>query len=212
MAIAQTRLDQIRDLVNQWEQLAGYSVSVSDWDVSAMAAEPGKYMTLFDVGQFMQWYSGNLWWQSVPAGALDAIPWAKYGMSALEYNTKFEAYDNSFLQLTGQNLTQDLLDQALKTHQGVMTGAQFNTWLMSQDSIKNTYGWLKYGLDFQQFQQQKLQMQTSFGGQLSDAEAVVQLQYAHAAQGPNVSVAAQQTLTQVEKKQAQTGVGQNVVR
>ena len=212
MAIAQTRLDQIRDLVNQWEQLVGYTISVSDWDVSAMAAEPGKYMTLFDVGQFMQWYSGNLWWQSVPAGALDAIPWAKYGMSATEYQTKFDAYDTSFLQLTGQNLPSDMLDQALKLHSGVMTGAQFNTWLLSQDSIKNTYGWLKYGLDFQQFQQQKLSMNTSFGKQLTDVEAVTQLQYLHQAQGPNVSAAVTPTLTQEEKRQAQTGVGQSVVR
>jgi hypothetical protein len=46
----------------------------------------------------------------------------------------------------------------------------------------------------------------------TDAEAVVQLQFLHQAQGPNVSVGVTPTLTQQEKKQANVGVGQSVVR
>jgi hypothetical protein len=214
------RLVQIRDLVNQWEQLVGFSTTVPDWMVNEMADSMSyggldhAISSLYDVGRYMSFHVGDpargdtLWSQA----HADAMPWARFGMTSTEYDSKLESYDTSFRTLTGQNAPQDLIDRALHEHQGTMTGAQFENWLLAQDSIKNTYGWLKYGLDFQQFQTQKLQMRQQFGRELSDAEATTQLQYLHAAQGPNVSAAAQQTLGQVEKKQAQTGVSGSVVR
>lgn len=215
MTVPQNRLDQIRDLVNQWEQLSGYAVSVSDWMINDMAALSdfsgmGPINSLFQLGQYMRWYSGSASWQSHPIGGVGQ--WAWYGLSAAEYNTKVEAFDSTFQQLTGQNVPQDLIDRALSQHQGTMTGGQFQTWLLSQDNIKNTYGWLKYGLDFQQFQQQKLTMNSTFGRELTDAEAITQLQYLHQAQGANVAAGVQPTLSQVEKKSAQTGIGQSEVR
>ncbi len=216
---AQTRLDQIRDLVNQWEQLVGYTVTVPDWMVYEMANQQtsaGWVTNLFDLGQYMLGHTApgayNLVWSNAPFQ-----PWAWYGMSATEYNAKLQQFDSTYQQLTGQSLPgntghNDLVDQALKQHQGTMTGAQFSTWLMSQDNIKNTYGWLKYGLDFEQFQARKLDMRTAFGRDLSDQEAVTQLQFLHQAQGPNVSVGVQPTLTQQEKRQANVGIGQSVVR
>lgn len=216
---SQTRLDQVRDLVNQWEQLVGFSVQIPDWMVSEMAdvtnyAGVSKITSLFDVGRYMTVHigdpkTGSLLW---PTDQAAAMPWAKYGMSSAEYGSKLESFDTSFRTLTGQAAPQNLIDQALSEHQGSMTGQQFETWLLTQESVKQTYGWLKYGLDFNQFQQQKLQMRTQFGRDLSDAEAVTQLQYLHQAQGPNVGVAAQQTFSQLEKKQAQTGVSGSVVR
>lgn len=214
MAPAQTRLDQIRDLVNQWEQQVGYTVTVPDWMVYEMAEKQtsaGWVTNLFGLGQYMKDHTApgpyNLVWMDAPFQQ-----WAWYGMSAGEYSSKLEAFDSTFKQLTGQSVSQDLVDRALKEHQGAMSGAQFGTWLEAQDSIKNTYGWLKYGIDFQQFQTQKLQMRSSFGRDLTDAEAVTQLQYLHAAQGPNVSVGVTPTLTQQERKTANVGVGQSVVR
>lgn len=209
---SQSRLDQIRDLVNQWEQIVGYRATVADWMVSEMADNPAT-TTIYDLGQYMAQHvntppgtsimDGPTWYQ---------MPWAPWGMSMTQYSQKLEAYDSAFRTLTGQSAPQDLIDAALKQHQGMMTGQQFETWLLAQESIKNTYGWLKFGLDFQQFQTQKLQMRTGFGRDLTDAEAVAQLQYHHAAQGGNVGVAAQQTLGQAEKKQAQTGISGSVVR
>jgi hypothetical protein len=219
MAPAQNRLDQIRDLVNQWEQLVGFSVTVPDWMVYEMSNQQtsaGFVTSMFGVGQYMLAHTApgtyNLNWQDAPFQ-----PWAWYGMSATEYNSKVDAFNNAYLQLTGQPLPAntgqgDLVDQALRQFQGSMSGPQFSTWLLGQDKIKDTFGWLKHGLDFQQFQQQKLTMNNSLGRTLSDAEAVTQLQFMHAAQGPNVSAASQQTLTQQEKKTAQVGVGQSEVR
>lgn len=212
MTIAQTRLDQIRDLVNQWEALTGYTIQFNDWAIGEMAGKPGEFQTLYDIGKFAQIYSGSMWWQFIPSGALDNMPWAKYGMSATEYSAKVSGYDAAFTQLTGQSLPQDMIDQALKQERGTMTAAQFTTWLMNQDSIKNTYGWLKYGLDFNQFQTRKLEMQNEFGRPVGDQEAVGLLTTLHAAQGPNMSVGVSPTLTQQERKQANVGVGQSVVR
>jgi hypothetical protein len=212
---AQTRTSQIRDLVNQWEQLVGYSIEVPDWAIDEMASHPDRYSSLYDVGQYMVVH------QRTGGGASadyfvpewnSMMPWARYGMNAAEYGARHESFDSSYRRLTGQDVPADVIDRALKENQGTMTGSQFDTWLLSQDSIKQQYGWLKYGLDFQQFQQQKLQMQQQFGGALSDQQAILQLQYLHAAQGPDKSVAVTPTLTQIEKKQANVGVGQSEVR
>lgn len=219
MAPAQTRLDQIRDLVNQWEQLVGYTVTVPDWMVYEMAdkqTSAGWVTNMFTVGQYMKDHTApgqyNLAWMDAPFQQ-----WAWYGMSATEYQAKLEAFDTVMRNMTGsaspQNAGQgDLIDRALKEHQGSMTGAQFQQWLLSQDSITKTYGWLKYGLDYNQFQQQKLQMRTAFGRDLTDQEATAQLQFWHAAQGPSASVGVVPTLSQQEKKQANQGVGQSEVR
>src|SRR5215469_1834552 len=184
---AQQRMDQIRNLVDQWEQLVGFSVEVPGWMIYEMAdkqTSAGYVTTLYDVGQYMLQHTSpgpyNLVWMDAPFQ-----PWAWYGMSAVEYQTKVESLNSSYLQLTGQNIPDDTLKTVLSQHQGSMTGAQLQTWLLSQANIKNTYGWLKYGLDFQQFQQQKQQMITQFGHQLTDQEAVTQLQFLHSAQGAN---------------------------
>lgn len=213
---SQTRVDQIRDLRTQWEQLVGYSIAVPDWAVSEMA-DNLSVASLFDFGQYMRQHqhlvaANDPHAYFVPESYTLSMPWAQFGMSRTEYDSKLGAFDSTFRTLTGQTAPQDLIDRALHEHQGSMTGAQFNTWLLSQDAIKQQYGWLKFGLDFNQFQTQKLQMRTSFGRELTDAEAVTQLQYLHTSGGGNVSAAAQQTLSQVEKKQAQTGVSGSVVR
>src|SRR5215510_4681078 len=193
---SQIRLDQIRDLVNQWEQLSGYSTTVADWMINEMAdvldyAGLGHAITtLYDVGQYMAQHIGDpargdtLW----ATDKATAMPWAKYGLNAVQYDEHIGDYGSTFLRLTGQNAPQDLIDRALHEHGGTMKGAQFETWLMAQEGIKNAYGWLRYGMDFQQFQSQKLNMRTQFGRQLSDEEAVTQLRYHHAAQGASMGV------------------------
>jgi hypothetical protein len=141
------------------------------------------------------------------------MPWAQWGMTATEYDTHISAFQAAFRQLTGQEaIPEDLLNRALAQNQGRMTGPQFETWLLTSDAIRQQYGWLKYGLDFQQFQTQKQQMASHFGRELSNEEGVAQLQYYHAAQGSNVSATAQPTISQQEKRQAEVGVSGSVVR
>ena len=217
MPIAQQRFDQIRNLVNQWEQMAGFTVTVPDWMIWEMAGNvtsAGYVTSLFDVGQYMYQHaaipSSSPYHLSWDQGG--NMPWAFYGMSAPEYDSKVQDFNSTFQRLTGQNVPQNLIDQALRQNGGTMTGSQFQNYLLTQTALKNQYGWLKYGLDFEQFQQQKVQMLTQFGHELTDEQAVAQLQALHAASGSNVSAALQPTLTQVEKKAAQTGINTSVVR
>jgi len=217
MAAAQTRIDQMRDLVNQWQQLVGYSMTVTDWAVTEMSDHPNQFATLFDVGQYMMGHrqgSGT----GAPSGAsfipgwYDTMPWAQFGMSANEYHSTYAGFDAVFRKLTGHALEPGVILHVLRNMGGALSATEFETWMMGEDSIKNTYGWLKYGLDFNQFQQQKLDMRTHFGRDLTDAEAVTQLQYYHQAQGTNQAVGVVPTLTQQEKKTSQQGISGNVVR
>lgn len=208
--INQERLTQLQDLVNQWEQLVGFSATVSDSILAAMAKN-NAISDIYDVAQYLKQNMGGAW------GNMQQQPWAWYGLSAAEYNSKLSSFDSVWRDLTGQALGSNdgvgnLIDQAFKQSGGQMSSTQFQTWLLSQDSIKNTYGWLRYGLNFNQFQQQKLSWQTAFGGTLSDAEGVQQLQYDKAAQGPNMAIAVQPTFTQQERKQATVGISGSVAR
>src|SRR5262245_24656343 len=80
--------------------------------------------SLYDVGRYMTSHigdpkTGSVLWSTDLA---NAAPWAKYGMTAFEYDTKAEAFDSVFRTLTGQSAPQDLVSRALHEHQGAMTG------------------------------------------------------------------------------------------
>jgi len=208
--LPQYRLAQMQDLVTQWEQLIGYQGTVSD-QLLANIVNNYTISDIYDVAQYLKGNMGSAWTN------MSIQPWAWYGMSATEYNSKLASYRSTWSQLTGTELPANdgngnLVDQALKQYQGQMSDTQFQQWLMSQDSIKNTYGWLKYGLNFDQFQQQKQTMNLAFGRSLTDTEGVTQLQYLHSATGPLMSVANQPTFTQQEKKAANVGISDSVAR
>ena len=206
------RISEIWDLVNQWEQSIGHTVSVADWMVNEMAGQPERYETLFDVGQYFGNHIGDTSRGDIVMDPTrwGQMPWAQFGMTLTEYDTHLAAFNSSFRQLTGVDAPQDIITQALSQNQGRMSGPQFETWLLAQDNIKQQYGWLKYGLDFQGFQQQKLQMNQGFGGVLTDAEAVAQLQYHHAAQGRDLTAVARPQSQQQQKGTA--AVSGSVVR
>jgi hypothetical protein len=81
---------------------------------------------------------------------------------------------------------------------------------MQDANIQKTYGWVKYGLDYSAWQQQKLSLRTSLGREVSDSEAAPLLQYNTQARG-----ASQTAVASVPKSQPEPGafgVGQSVVR
>lgn len=213
--VPQDRITQITQLADQWNMATGFAFKIPDWAMKEMMTS-AHVMSLYDFGQYMfghmqgAGHTGGAYF--IPADYAASYPWAQYGLDETQYHGAVMAFDNTFMSLTGQAATQDLIDQALHVHQGQMTGPQFQTWLLSQDKIKNTYGWLKYGLDFNQFQTQKLQMRTQFGRDLDNSEAVTQLQYLHSASGPNMAVQVNPTFSQQEKRQAQIGPTQSEVR
>lgn len=213
--LPQERVLQIQDLINQWEQLTGFSVDLgSNQQLIADMAKNYSLSDIFGVAQYLktQAQTGKLTW-----GQIGNQPWAWYGMSATEYNTKLSSFASVWSQLTGTTLPANagqggLVDQAFMQFQGTMNETQFQQWLLSQDNIKNAYGWLKYGLNFNQFQQQKQGMTIAFGRTLSDQEGVQQLQYLHSATGPVMAIANQPTFTQQEKRQVQVGISGSVAR
>lgn len=208
--LPQYRVSQIEELINQWELLTGLQGTISNSLVANMVNNY-SISDIYDVSQYLKQNMGSAW----PNMAQQ--PWAWYGMSATEYAGRLSSFANIWSQLTGTQLAANdgngnLVDQAMKQYQGQMTESQFQQWLMSNQAIQNTYGWLKYGLNFQQFQQQKLGMTLAFGRTLSDTEGVTQLQYLHSATGPSMAIANQPTFTQQERKQANVGISGSVAR
>ncbi len=203
--------NELIDFLNQWNQLSGYqhtgSVNVGNTSLMVKIAEH-QPASLFDFSQF-------LWNQ----GQGDIMhPWAGVGLSYDQYTQKINDYVGTFQRLTGKALNVNVGDphsdynmvyQWLR--QG-LTSAQVSDALQQNASIQAQYGWVKYGLDFNQFQTQKLSMNALFGRKLTDEEAVTQLQYLHTNQGPDMAVHVQSTLTQVEKQQAYTGASGSAVR
>jgi hypothetical protein len=183
--------------------------------------------TLFDAGQFMlrhtpQSAGGNIPGATMVPNALYwQMPWAFYGMTRDQYLTRVEGYQKQYALLTGKNLdVLGVFGSASGADQGMVASALRNNLtpdlfaqqITSDVNMQITYGWLRYGLNFQQFQQQKLGMQQAFGNTLNDAQAVQQLQYFHTNQGSDQAVRQQATLTQVEKQAAVQGAAQSEVR
>lgn len=207
MATPQAELDQIKNLVNQWLPLVGFSVVVGP-NIIQMLAD-ARVQTLYDLGQWMFTHGQS------QIGQIDSglYPWAHYGMNNTEYHAKLIGWGTVFGELTGNTLPPpQFLERAMSIGQGQMTEGEFRNWILTQPDFMNMYPWLKFGLDFQQFQQQKTQWQLQFGNQLTDQQAITQLQYLHTNQGKDMAVAVTPTFSQQEKKQANTGASQSEVR
>ena len=144
----------------------------------------------------------------------DAQPWIQYGLNFDQYQSQAGTFATEYKKITGQDISGEALSQAFSSLKdvtgGLLTGSEYAQRLQNDKNIQKTYGWVKYGLDYQQFQQQKLQMRQSFGKDLTDQEATAQLQYFHAAQGGNREVTAQQQQSSQSKQQP--GVGGSVIR
>lgn len=196
------------DLAAQWEQSDGYAVPVSDnmgWLLSM--ADAG----ISDLLDFSQWM-----WNS--SGTADqSKPWTGFGMTKDVYAATLNDYATRYEALTGQLI--DVSQPGAGTQffsylSKGLTGSEFQQQFMMDKTMQATYGWLKYGLDYQSFQQEKLQMQTAFGAQwhpLSDTDAVAQLQYWHRSGGPDASARA--AAPSPQKQAAVPGAaGQSVIR
>lgn len=217
MAIPQPRLDQIRDLVNQWEQLVGYSVTVPDWAVEEMASTPswwkgGQISSLFDVGQYMDQRSRDGGGSTVIPWDSSKMPWAVYGMNVSEWSAKLDAFGNVYGGLTGQGSDVGLFESLLQQLHGQGNEAEFRTLIQADPRIRDTYGWVKFGLDYQSFREQKDQMRLALGQDVDDKQAVLQLQYSHRAQGGGSEVSVQSQLQADQKRQAAIGPAQSEVR
>jgi hypothetical protein len=189
-----------------WENLVGYSVEPTTAQLLDMANKGA--LTLADFGKYMA-TQGNA------AAAVANMPWANYGLTKDEYAATAAIFGTTYKQVTGQDISPDALAKAFSnpndpTGTNLLTGSQYQQQLMNDTAIQNTFGWVKYGLNFEQWTQQKLSFQGSFGRTLNDAEAATVLQYTKSASGSNMGVTAKQTGQQSQTQTA--GVGGSVVR
>ena len=180
-------------LKGQWEALTGYQYEPSDQQLLMMANATGKdgVLTVADFGRVM---GGDPTVQKLYGN----MPWANYGLTKDEYAATAAIFGTTYKQVTGQDISSEALAKAFSnpndpTGTNLLTGSQYQQQLMNDTAIQNAYGWVKYGLNFSQWQQQKLSMQTSFGRTLNDAEAATVLQYTKSAAGSNMGVTAKQT-------------------
>jgi hypothetical protein len=166
--IPQEYRNMLEDLSHQWEQLTGFRIPISHQAMLDMAQ--ANVMTLSDFGAYM--------WGKMDANQQTGMPWAQYGLNADQFKGAVADYNSTYKELTGQSATPEILAQALKNQ---YTGAEWRSYLMQDQNMLKTYGWLKFGLSYTQFQQNKTTMQLGLGKMPTDDQALKQLQYSQAA-------------------------------
>lgn len=196
----------LSDLRNQFESLIGYTQSISTKMLLAMANS--KVLTLRDFGSFADAHA-------VKYGVkLDSYPWAKYGLEKDQYNSISSVFSVEYQKVTGTSISPSALQQAFRNPQapggGLLTGSQYQQQLMQDANIQKTFGWVKYGMDYSQWQQQKLSMRTELGRDIKDSEAATLLQYQTQAKGSNQNAVAR--VPQQQPSVGAAGIGQSVIR
>jgi hypothetical protein len=198
----------ITGMVDLWKMSIGFA-GLELGPEQFLALANNGVLTQHDMGQFV---AQN--WANAFGTIIGNMPWAQYGLDKDTYQQMSTAFGTEYKKVTGQDITKDALAQAFASGksdpQGLLTASQYAQQLMNDQNIQNTYGWVKYGLDFSQWTQQKLQSQIAFGRSINDAEAATFLQYNKAAAGSNVAVSARQAGGQ--QQQQAVGVGGSVVR
>lgn len=210
-------VNELKAWADQYMQASGYTVEIFDVNLEWMASH--------NVESYADFAREK--WGGLTDAQRQQSPWLVTGLGKDAWTSAVNQYSEVFEQLTGRPLNTayevgqgpapgsrqkrvstpgnpdfDLFSQYLG--QG-LTSSEFNQKLMHDKAFQDTYGWVKYGMNYDQFQQQKLNMRQSFGKDLSDQEAVTQLQYLHS----NSTAAEARGATAQAKPEGQ---GQSVVR
>lgn len=101
-------------------------------------------------------------------------PGLSQGLDYFQTEGKESNLAGIFKELTGAGAPQDLLDRSLK-----LDPTAFRAQVVTDPQMLNTYGWLKYGKNYEQFQAFKNDQRQFIGHDLNDTEALAQLQYTH---------------------------------
>lgn len=184
---------ELEDLALQWQQLAGFGMTIDEATLRKMA--DAHVISLRDMGQWL-WNSGVM-----PEDLKERTPWLAFGIDQTTWNQQLGQYEDMYEQITGQRLNFGLNIGAaeaadpgnvaiVQAFMGNLSQSAFREALLHDQRIMSTYGWVKFGLDFDTFQQRKVDMRMQFGQDLSNDQAVLQLQYLHQAQGSGRAVTA----------------------
>jgi hypothetical protein len=202
--------------MGEWESLVGYTAEPPAWMLLEMAN--ASVQTLADFGRYMtdvqtRDYQGR---QGLP-GSIDpnAYPWATYGLTKDEYASASSIFGTTYKDITGTDISPDALASAFRNPRdptgGLLSGSQYKQQLMNDAAIQKQFGWVKHGLDYSAWTQQKLSMRGAFGRDINDAEAATILQYNRASSGANMSAVARAS-GQQQQDPAGAGVAQSVAR
>ena len=196
----------LESLMGEWESLVGYSIEPSTAQLLAMAN--AGIQTLRDFGQYMAS-------QANAATVSKSMPWANYGLTKDEYQSASSTFGTEYKTITGQDFSPEALHQAFQNPRdptgGLLNQAQYAQQLMNDANIQKQYGWVKYGLDYSAWTQQKLSMRSAFGRDITDAEASTILQYNKSASGSNMGAVARTSGQQTAPPSA-TGVAGSEAR
>lgn len=191
---------QLMQMEHDYETANEFRVPVSDAQLLQMAQNGVN--SAYGFAQFM--------WGSVDFGLQEAMPWAKYGITQDAFSQAVEKYSDTYADLTGQVATKDVLDQALRDSQGRLDVAHFTQKLKADKGVTDTYAWVKYGMNYQEFQQFKSDSRGAFGRDLSDTEAANVLSQQH--QFKSTGGATEATLVKTAAGQGPIGEGQAATR
>jgi hypothetical protein len=196
----------LESLMGEWESLVGYSVEPTTAQLLAMAN--AGIETLRDFGQFM---AG----QPNAKIASQAMPWANYGLTKDEYQSAASTFGTEYKKITGQDISPEALQEAFRNPRdptgGLLNVSQYAQQLMNDAAIQKQFGWVKYGLDFSAWTQQKLSLRGTFGRDINDAEAANILQYSKQAAGANMGAVAR-AAGQQQQAPSGAGVAQSLAR
>ena len=175
-----------------WLQTVGFRVPLGSAELFEMANAGVE--TQRDMGQFIQRQWGAPWQVGGYGRTINEMPWSAYGLDKDTYAQMTSTFGTEYKKVTGQDIGKEALQQAFQNPRdptgGLLSASQYAQQLMNDTNIQNTYGWVKYGLDYSQWTQQKLSMRSAFGRDINDAEAATVLQYNKTAAGPNMSAVA----------------------
>lgn len=187
-AVPPGEYNMLESLMGEWEALVGYAIEPSDAQLLAMANQGLE--TLRDFGQYMAT-------QPNAQVVSQTMPWANYGLTKDDYASAANTFGTEYKKITGQDISPEALQAAFKNPRdptgGLLNTSQYAQQLMNDANIQKQFGWVKYGLDFSAWTQQKLSMRTAFGRDINDAEAATILQYNKAASGPSMGAVARQS-------------------
>ena len=198
------------NMVDVWEQTIGFKIALTtkDWLAMANAGITSQH----DIGHFASVQLGSRFDK-----LLATMPWAKYGLDKDSYAAMSTTFETTYKKITGSTMSEAALQKAFANPKdlsgGLLDASQYAQQLMNDTAIQKQFGWVKYGLDYTAWTQQKLTLQGTFGAAVKDSEAATILQYTKAASGSNMSAIAHQTGQQGQAPAgAGAGVGGSVAR
>lgn len=121
-------------------------------------------------------------WMAGLSGIQQSMPWAANGMSATQWGQNTRQLDETAYELTGQSSWQAAgLDPNLQM-QAIANGwssSEIQAHLSQDPAAMTKYGWIKYGMNYQSFQQYKTtnadELQMRYGTHFNDTQAVQNL-------------------------------------